>query len=175
MQRQQHGIWLVAAHFDGSGLDQHVQRGLGGAVAVPAAETVVADAADLGREHGEHAALAVEQPAEVAQQQRRAKGVDLEGGEQLLLVDVSKAFFRHELGAMQHAGGVDDQVKRPLPRHRVRGLFDAGGIGKIKRRLGRATQGDDRCAVRIAAQGIDQCGTDATGCTDDQRAKPFGE
>ena len=50
MQRE-HGRLLVASGlFDAGGLDQLVERSLGGAVTVPAAQAVVFDAADSGRE-----------------------------------------------------------------------------------------------------------------------------
>ncbi len=111
----------------------------------------------------------------MTQQQRRAKCIDLEGGEQLGRVEIGQALLRHEVGTVQHAGGVDDQVEWSLPRHRVRRSFDAGGIGEIQRRLGRPAQRNHQGAARIAAQGIGQRGADATGCADDQRTKPFGE
>ncbi len=57
VQRGQHGLRVGAGHLDGRRLQQHVQRRLGRPVAVPAAQPVVADAAHLGRQHGQQAPL----------------------------------------------------------------------------------------------------------------------
>jgi len=110
----------------------------------------------------------------VTQQQRRPEGVDLKSREQLGLGEIGKALFRHEIRAVQHAGSVDDQVEWPLPRHRVRGPFDADRIGEVQRRFGPTTERDHRRAARVGLQGSDQRRADAAGSADDQRAKSWG-
>ena len=95
MQGQQQCIRLAAFEFDGSGFDQHVQRRFGGPVAVPAAETVVANAADLGRQQRQDAALAIEQAAEMAQHQRWAESVDQKDLLHLRVVHIGQALFWH--------------------------------------------------------------------------------
>ena len=58
-----------------------------------------------------------------------------------------------------------------LPRHRVRGPFDADRIGEVQRRFGSTTERDHRRAARVGLQGSDQRRADAAGSADDQRAK----
>jgi len=76
---------------------------------------------------------------------------------------------------VQHAGSVDDQVEWPLPRHRVRGPFDADRIGEVQCRFGPTTERDHRRAARVGLQGSDQRRADAAGSADDQRAKSWGK
>ncbi len=65
-----HGAWMEGQQFDAGGppgqldggtLEQHVEGGLGCAIAIPAASAVIANAADPGAENGQSAGLAAKQ------------------------------------------------------------------------------------------------------------------
>ena len=53
MQRDAGGLRMRALEFDRRRVDDLIERGLGGAIAVPAAQMIVADAADARRQRGE--------------------------------------------------------------------------------------------------------------------------
>ena len=86
---------LPAPELNGSGSHELIERGLGGPVAVPAAQVIVADAADPGRQCGEHSlSLARQQGKHVLHDQGRPDRVEREGTRNLRRLKLVPAFFR---------------------------------------------------------------------------------
>ena len=138
MQGHADGLACVTVQFDGGGTYQLIERGLGGPVAVPAAETVVADRAHAGRQGGEHRlAVSRHQRQEVFHQQGRSDRIDGEGMGQVPGIELAIGLLGHEFIVMQEAGGIEDQPQRFIaPAKLSSGFGDAVFIRDIQRRVG---------------------------------------
>ena len=94
-------------------VDELVERGFRGAIAVPAARAVVADAADARRQHGEHGALAARQQRgrKCLADQRRTDRVDREASRQLSGIELAHRSFGALTIIVQHAGGNENAAQ----------------------------------------------------------------
>ena len=152
-------LLAVARHLYGQTADRHVERCLGRAVAVPATQPVVADAADPGGEGGEdRLAVAGQQRQEVPGDQSRADGVDLKGAGQRLACQHAIAFLRLQIGAvMQNSAGDDDQIEGAVLACAFGGCRDGGLVIVVETAggdLGSAGKGAARKGVDLRDRGI---------------------
>ena len=147
MQRQQDRSGIDAGGFDGSSFQQHIERRLGTAIAIPATEAVIANAAHPRRQHCHHCALTIQQWREVAQHQRRADGIDVKTARQSLRIEFGQPLLRTQALPVQAAGCVQDEMKRSLRRQCVRGVFQRLRLIEIQRWLRTTMQADGRRAV----------------------------
>ena len=115
MQRDAGSQRVRPRQFDAERLDDHVERRLRGAIAVPAAQPVVADAADPRGERSEHGRpVPGEKRQEVPGDERRAGRIDgevaLERGARKLAI----ALLRHDAVGVEEPGRDDHEVERSL-------------------------------------------------------------
>ncbi len=126
-------LLVSAGGFDGEVADQHVEGGFGGAIAVPAAEAIVFEAADAGGECCEDGAvLGAEERQEVLGDEGRADGVEGECFVKVVGVEASVGFFGFDGFVMQDAGGADDEVQGRIGFGDGCGVFDRGLVGEIE-------------------------------------------
>lgn len=84
------GLGTAAGIFDRRGVHEHVQGGFGSPIAIPAAERVVANAADFGGDAGEETRLWVAKEGhEVFGEENAGDAIDLEVVEEAIAVDVT--------------------------------------------------------------------------------------
>lgn len=88
----------------------------------------------------------------MGQQQRGAEGVGAEGGLHLRVVQLAQALFRHAVGTVQQACGVDDAVPWSLCLELLGCCGDGGLVVQIDGRLGVAAQAHGQGAARIGLQ-----------------------
>ena len=111
----------------------------------------------------------------MGQHQRGAEGVGAEGGLHLRVVQLAQALFRHAVGAMQQARGVDDAVPRALGLELLRG----GGDGRLRRPdrplVGVAAQANSQGAAWVGLQVGEEGAADGAGGADDEGAVAVGQ
>ncbi len=133
---------VAAPFFDRDRADHLIQRGLGGAVAMPAAELVVRDAADACRQHCEHAATGPRhQRQEMLCDHGGPDRIDREDARHPAGIKLLQRLFRAKLSFMQEPGCDDDQDGGRAVRHQGRRSRDAGLIFEIEVLLARTRPG----------------------------------
>ena len=171
MQRQQDRSGIDAGGFDGSGFQQHIERGLGTAIAIPATEAVIANAAHPRRQHCHHCALTIQQWREVAQHQRRADGIDVKTARQALRIEFGQPLLRTQALAMQAARRVQNEMKRSLRRQCLCGVFQRLRLIEVQRWLRTTMQADGQAAARMLLQLLQGRRADGAGRTQHQGAE----
>ena len=110
-----HEMWPFSSGFYRCGLQHHVQSGFGGAVTIPTAFVVVADATYTRRQLGVDAALVSSQQwEEMFEQQSGADGVDFKRTSQLRGVECAHVFFWPLPVYCECTRSIDDEVERAM-------------------------------------------------------------
>lgn len=159
-----------AGEFDRGGPHEHIERRLRRAVAVPAAELVVADAADARRENREDAAAVRRQERkEMLGDDRGTDGVDGEGAGEPGRIEVGQRLFGAFRVVVEKAGRDDDEVgTRGEPAGRGGDAVLVRDADMVGAGAG-ARQGADLVVRVFVAQGLDERRADAAGRADDDR------
>lgn len=163
--------------FHCQGGKQLVLSRLGRPVGIPAAEPVVTDAANAGREAGEMAALVPwKQWFDRLGQQQRSPGVDREAALQVGPAHLAEPLLGLQLSVVQQPGAADhkSQGSQPLSGQ-CREALKAGLILEIERQVAGRTwptsRGPQRQPRSLGRQSLGQGGADTSG-TDDQGVTP---
>ncbi len=105
---------MAAPQFNRAGVDHLVERGLGGAIAIPAAKTVVADRTHPRRERRKYRPpLAWQKPDTVLEHKRWPHAIERELIQHRLSTHLPQRFFRRGTADFQRPCRHEDQVKRP--------------------------------------------------------------
>ena len=160
---------MGACKLDRRGPDELVEGRLRGPVAVPAAQAVIADAADPGGKRREHGAAGARQAREeVLHQQRRTDGVEREGPGHVRRVDLAQRPFGHIAVAVQEPRRVEDEAQGMrrrcgLGRRRVDRRF----VEEVERRGAGPAERQDLGIGAAVAEGRNDRRADAAAGTDD--------
>ena len=141
VQRHDDRPVILARPLDRQVADHHVERRLGRAIAVPAAQPVVRNAANPGGEGGESENfLAVHQRQEIFGDQRRPDRIHLIILQEPVCIELAQAFFRSPLVMVEQAGG-DEQ-------HRGRDMAVLDPLRRIANACFRCQVDPNRAALR---------------------------
>ena len=159
MQAYTDSLRMRPGEFDGRGSKQHVECGLGGPIAVPAAEPIVLDAPHPRGKRCKNGFLrSPQQRQKMLGDQRRANRVDGQALAEVGGRELSEALFWLQSSVVQDARGNEDEVEPVrLAGNRAGGCFDRCLVGEVEGQpvnplmsVQRASKGDGRtcCAVK---------------------------
>ena len=176
LQGCHHGQRLAAGDFNRGSLQQHIERRLGGAVAVPTAFAVVFDAAHTRRQLApNHPLPRRQQGRQVFEQEARPHGIEMQGIQQVRGVEFIQPFFGATANDRERPRGVHHQMKRPLPCQRLCTRGDAGLAQQVQPWRALARHPDHRRAARVMLQLLQQGAADRAARTDHQGAVALGQ
>ncbi|VVT23145.1 hypothetical protein RV134_320097 [Roseovarius sp. EC-HK134] len=164
MQRHANRPSVTAPQFNRAGVDHLIQRRLGRAIAIPTAETIVANRPHPRRECGkDRPPLARQKAQAVLEHQGRPHAIERELIQHRLRAHLPQRLFRRGPGNFQRASRHQYQVKRPVQR--AKGCRNRRLIGHVQT-VAAARQARDRHTTRF--QGRAYSLPDAARSADDQ-------
>ena len=172
MQKADAGQREAPLPLQGQGAQQLVLGGLGGPVAIPTTQVVIADAANASRQGGKPTQLpVVESRGNGFGQQDRSKSIDVEGLLEPAPIDCLQALFGPMPAVVQPTSGVDHQAQRSLLLQPAAELLKVSVATEIQSRLTASAEGQHRELRAVVLQQLGDGGANAP-LTNNQ-SRPF--
>jgi hypothetical protein len=170
MQGDAKCVWRSTGQFNSRCPNQLIESGFGSPVGIPAAQPIIADASDPGRQRREDDFARPRQPRQhMLHDQRWSDRIQRKGSSEVDRIELPPALLRPLVIIVQKSRGIDHEAKLALIGGKCRSAFETGLVQKVDRRRSAAAERNDTFETFCDPNGLDQCPSDSAARAEDDR------